>query len=252
MPLSNRSARAVLAVAVLLAVSAFPSAGAAQELPSGREIMDRYLQATGYVDGSSAQHQTRRTVAEMEMPSVGMSLTMEILQARPNLTLTRSEMPGIGLMLAGHDGEVVWSMNAIQGPRVLEGEEREQVLQTATFDQSEMMAKITTMETVGLSTVADRPCYEVRMVSDIVEEVFNCFDIESALLLGSRAPANGEVPAFEMRFEDYRPFDGVLMPTRTRTISAGAEMVLTIRSVSHDPIDPSEFALPAEVRQLLQ
>jgi hypothetical protein len=178
-----------------------------------------------------------------------------MLQSRPNLTLTRMTIPGMGTMRSGYDGTVAWASDPMSGARIITGDELEQTLRQADFDAGINYAvHFPTMETVELTEMGGRACYRVRMVAAGGDEVFNCFDAETGLLVGAvmtSASPMGRMEA-ELRFEDYREFDGILMPTVTRTSMMSQEMVMTVTSVSHDPIDPSVFEAPADVRALAQ
>jgi hypothetical protein len=250
---ASRSRTAVLTAAAAAIVAA-PLAAGAQTLPPAEQLVERYVEAVG---GRAAheRHDHRRLELEMAMPAVGMTMQMEMLQSRPNLTLTRMTIPGMGTMRSGYDGTVAWASDPMSGARIITGDELEQTLRQADFDSGINFARhFPTMETVELTEMGGRACYSVRMVSAGGDEVFNCFDSETALMVGAvmtQASPMGRMEA-EMRFEDYREFDGLLMPTVTRTSMMGQEMVMTVTSVSHDPIDPSVFEAPADVRALAQ
>jgi hypothetical protein len=243
----------VLAAVALAATAAAPSADA-QTLPPAIQIVERYVEAVGGRD-AFRQHDSRRSEVEMAMPAAGMTMTMEVLQARPNFTLTSMTLPGMGTMTSGYDGQVAWAMDPMSGARILSGDELEQTRQQSHFDSNLDFARLfPTMETVERATMGDRTCYNVRMVTEGGVEVHNCFDTETGLLIGAvteQTSPMGTMTA-EMLFEDYQRVDGILMPMRTRMQMMGQEMVLTVKSVSHDPIDPSVFALPAQVRALVQ
>jgi Domain of unknown function (DUF4412) len=244
-PLTRAAAFAALALA-------FAAPLAAQELPTAKTVLDRYVEAVGG-RGLIGRFQTRHSVMEMSMPAMGMTMSMETFNARPNRMLVKMEMPGLGAMTSGYDGQVAWSNNPMQGPRIIEGEELKQTLQSADFDASLDYARsYSTMETVGRGEVGGRPCWRVKMVHTSGVEVINCFDVENGLLVGATATQVSNMGAVqaEMTFSDYKDFDGFKMPTRMTTRAMGQEMVMTIKSVSHEPLDPSVFALPAEIRAL--
>lgn len=243
----------VLLFCAMFAISASPAAGA-QTLPPADQLVERHVEAVG---GRAAyeRHDHRRLELEMSMPAVGMTMQMEMLQSRPNLTLTRMTIPGTVTMRSGYDGTVAWVSDPMSGSgaRIITGDELEQTLRQADFDSGINFARhFPTMETVELTEMGGRACYRVRMVTAGGDEVFNCFDSETGLMVGAVMTQTGPMGRMEaeMLFEDYREFDGLLMPTVTRTNTMGQEMVVTVTSVSHDPIDPSVFEAPADVRAL--
>jgi hypothetical protein len=90
------------------------------------------------------------------------------------------------------------------------------------------------------------------MVGATGVEVQNCFDKESGLLIGTLSKQQsqmGEMQA-EITMEDYRDFDGIKMPGKVTMTMGPQQVVTTIKSVSHEAIADSVFALPAEIRAL--
>jgi hypothetical protein len=237
--------RALLVASALAATSA-----QAQTLPAASQVIDRYVAAIGgrpRLQGFSSRHQ----VAEMSVQ--GMTMTVETFQARPNKIFTKVEMAGMGSMTMGYDGTTAWSNNPMQGPRVITGTELPQVLQQADFDASADPARsFPTMETLGEKVVAGRACWNLRMVHSSGQEVQQCFDKETGLLVGATVHQSGQMGEVDasLVFEDYRDFDGMKLPTKVTTTAMGQDMVLTVKSVSHEPIPASTFELPTEVRAL--
>lgn len=237
-----------------LALSAAAGGAGAQTLPPARQVIDRYVEAIGGKRAAAA-HQSRRMVAEMSMPAMGMTMTMEILAARPNKMLSKMEMPGMGQLTQGYDGQVAWSVNPVQGPRLLEGSELAQTVRQADFDAGTDPAKnFPTMETVERAEMAGRPCWKVRMVSRDGDEIFSCFDTETGLQVGAQMKQQSAMGVMEatMTFADYQDFGGVKIPTKTTTSVAGQEMVMTVKSITYNDVPASVFELPAEIKALRQ
>jgi hypothetical protein len=238
---------------VLAGAAALAAAPArAQELPAAREIVDAYVAAIGGVDAiGRAQH--RHMVGEMSMPAAGMTMTMEIWQSRPNKMLMVMDIPGMGQMKSGYDGQVAWSVNPMQGPRIVTGAELQQTLRQADFDSNLRFEHLfPTLETVERTELAGRPCYRVRMVAENGDEAFGCFDVESKLLLGLSSRMESEAGTIEsnVEFQDYRDFGGVKMPARTVMSVMGQEMVMSVTQMDTNAIPEATFALPAEVKAL--
>ena len=74
----------------------------------------------------------------------------------------------------------------------------------------------------------------------------------SGLLVGSISHQHmqmGEVTA-DIVMSDYKEFDGLKLPTRMTMTMGPQQVVTTIKSVTHEPIADSVFALPPEIRAL--
>ncbi|HEX8695160.1 MAG TPA: DUF4412 domain-containing protein [Longimicrobium sp.] len=246
--------RALALAAVTATVAA---AGArAQQLPPARQVVDRYLEATG-AKAAAGRFQSRHMVTEMSMPAMGMTMTMHVYQARPNKLLVRTEMPGMGNASLGFDGTTAWSTNPMQGPRILEdAREVADLLRQAEFDSYDFAKVYDRMETVGERTVAGRPCWNVRMSSTQGKlqglQADYCFDKETGLAVAATMKQTSQMGEMEIQsvMSDYRDFDGLKMPTRTTSTMMGQEMVHTVKSVTHEPLDASLFTLPPEVQAL--
>jgi hypothetical protein len=245
-----RTGRALALAALALAATA--GTGRAQTLPPAQQIVDRYTQAIGG-KAMLGRYNSRHTVAEMSMPAMGMTMNMDVYQARPNKVLTRMDMGAMGSASGGYDGTVAWSNNTMQGPRILSGAELNETLSRSEFDANlDMAASFPTMQTVGSRTVAGQECWDVRMVSKTGVEMRNCFDKTSGLLVATVAKQQSQMGEMEveMVYSNYKDFDGIKMPTTTTMNAMGQQMVTTVKSVSHEAIPDSMFALPAEIRAL--
>jgi outer membrane lipoprotein-sorting protein len=243
--LFGRVALATLAAALTAAPAA------AQTLPPARQILDRYVAAIG---GKAAwdRVQSQRTVMEMSMS--GMTIPMEVLSARPNRMLVKMTMPGMGEALSGYDGQVAWSVNPMQGPRVLEGAELAQTVRQADFEATSNPAKnYPVVETVERTEMGGQPCYLVRLVPAEGEAVHNCFHTETGLLVGSRTRQQSPMGLIDVEtlMSEYRDFGGIKVATKTTSNMAGQQMTMTVKDVSANTVDPSVFTLPAAVRALV-
>ena len=124
-----------LVVFLAAAVSAqqpAPVAGPAPGVsPEARAIVARHRAALGADDPSVTSMRATGTLA---MPAQGISGTVEIIAARPNKTLLKATIPGIGSLESGFDGERGWSVDPIMGPALLTGAALEQAKFDAVFD----------------------------------------------------------------------------------------------------------------------
>lgn len=224
----------------------------AQALPAARQVIDEYVQAIGGEDAiRSANHRHFR--GRMSMPAAGMTMDMEMWQARPNKMLMVMSIPGLGEIRQGYDGQVAWSTNPMQGPRIIEGAELAQTLRQADFDANLRFEHLfPTMETVALDSAQGRSCWRVRMVAENGDEAFGCFDRETDLLLSLTSTVESEMGTIEsvVEFHDYRQFGAVKMPARTVMNTMGQQMEMQVIEVSTAPVADSVFALPPEIQAL--
>jgi hypothetical protein len=244
--------RALALAGAALTVAAAPAQ--AQTLPTAEQVVARYVAAIGGEQAIGAQ-QFRRLQIEMSMPAAGMTMSAEMMQARPNKAVMNIELPGLGSVRQGYDGQVAWSINPMQGPKILEGKELADALRQYDFDANMRFSHLfRTMESVGRAEVNGEPCVNVRMVTESGDEVLNCFADDDGLLVGAVVKSSTESGQMEstITFHDYRDFGGLKMPTRTFMSVMGQQVEMTVKAMSTDPIDASVFELPAEVKALRQ
>jgi outer membrane lipoprotein-sorting protein len=225
----------------------------AGETPDAEQILARYVDATG---GEAAYEKigNRVTKSTLEMPAQGISMDMTIYHSRPNSFYALIESELTGKIERGTDGEIAWEKTVMMGPRILEGQEKEDLLRQATFDQlvrwKELYEKA---EAVGTEEVNGRPCDKVVLTPKSGNPQTYSFDRESGLLtkvaLNVESPM-GVVPVVTY-LEDYKSVEGLLMPFRSRMESLGTERVVTVKSVEHNVDLPADrFAVPPEVLAL--
>jgi hypothetical protein len=227
----------------VLAAAAFAAPLRAQELPSAREVLDRYAQAIGGAD--KARSIQSRTLV-YEVASGGMTINMEAKQRRPNLGVVTMST-GMGDIRSGFDGTTGWVISPM-GPQVLEGAQAEEVRIRSAFDADVLFDAFETVETTERAEYAGKACWKVRMVTSSGTQAFRCFDVETGLLVALQAEQNG-VPVTAI-YDEYREFDGLKYPSRFTSTAMGQQAVTTLVSVSHADVPASEFALPDVIKAL--
>lgn len=232
--------RGLCLAGIALALATVPAR--AQTLPPAQEVITRYWDAVGGVQAVSAP-QFRRTIGEMTMP--GMTMSVNFIQTRPDRMVMRGEIPGLGSVEQGFDGTIGWMVVPGQGARLLQGPELQQVQNQAKFDANLRFDEYPVMETVGRGEVDGRACWQVRMVTPENDEAHGCFAVDEGYLLSLSVT---EPEPTTITFGDYRPFGALTLPGRTVINGGGQELVLTVGSISHDPIPAAEFEPPAEIR----
>jgi hypothetical protein len=251
MSLRTSAVRTLALAGAALAVTAAPVR--AQALPTAQQVVARYVQAIGGLQALSSQ-QYRHMTAEMSMPAAGITMNMDAYQARAgNKFVVKMEIPGMGNMGMGYDGQTAWSSNPMSGPKLLEGKELAETLRQYDFESNMNFARMfASMETVGRDTVNGESCIKLRMVTPGGDEVMNCFADDDGMLIGGSARVTTEAGTTEsqMTFSDYRDFGGIKMPTVTSMSAMGQQIEIRVKSITTEPIDASVFALPAEIAAL--
>lgn len=237
-----------LAAALLLT----PLAAGAQSMPSAREIVDRHIEASG---GRAALERANTSVSEgtFNLPGAGLTGQLKTMSA-PNRMRMQIDLPGLGTLLSGFDGTTAWGMDPIQGTRVMEGPERAAVVDGtkpgAAFRDSTVVSE---MRTVAQDTIEGVACWKVAMKWKSGRESEDCFSVDTGLLHASTATQESPMGAISVTtvMKDYKEFGGVRVPTRIEQNVGGQQAVMTIDKVEIGQVPADAFALPPEVKALV-
>ncbi len=243
-----------LAMIAGLGAAMMPLQLAGQDLPAGRQVVDRFVEAIGGRDRITDMPAHRSTM-RFEVPAQGFAGDIVGYAAPPNLLLVTIEFAGLGTVRTGYNGQVGWTINPMMGPMVMEGKELEQIREQARFDTwlypPDM---VQSLETVERTTFEQRPAYRVKVVTVSDEEYHDYFDAETGLLIGrSRTSSTpmGDIEGITV-YSEYRDFGmGVLMPARQLQRAMGMEQIITLSGMHVEAIPDSIFALPPEIQGLI-
>ncbi|HKL49862.1 MAG TPA: hypothetical protein VJ902_07690 [Wenzhouxiangellaceae bacterium] len=225
----------------------------ADELPEARALIDRYIEEIGGREAVLAQTDSTMT-GRFSMPAAGMEGTLVVASRAPAERVTRISLPGMGEILSGYSRDVTWSMDPFTGPRLIEGDELQfQAEQSEPGAILRDPAYVESAETVGTAQVNGQDCFRVRLRWKSGRETFDCYATASGLLVGmeSTQPSPmGDVQAV-MSVDEYRRFDGMLVPAITRVEVMGQTQLLEIDKVAFGTPDDSFFARPAAIEGLI-
>jgi hypothetical protein len=224
-------------------------------LPTGRAIIDRYVEAIGGRD-AVLRHQSIRSVGTFEMPAAGVKGDLTVVQMAPNKMAMTIDLPGVGQMVSGYDGTVGWSINPMQGPRVLEGKELAQLREDA--GPAAMLRspdRIRSSETLELTTMNGKPCYKVKITYHSGRESFDCYSSETGLLVSMTQTQESPMGAVQVTtlFDDWKEFGGLKSATKVRMQMLGQEQLLTVDRIEFDrPEDAKAVEVPEQIKPLVK
>ncbi len=246
------AARGLVAASLLWAFGG-AAASADDKLPSGEQVLDTYVEKAG---GKAAfeKLKNRVTKGKIKFEAMGVEGPFIIWQAEPNLMVIQVEAEGIGKMQEGSDGQIAWAMDAMQGARVKEGNERAEALRQAIFNGELHWRKVyKKAETQAIENVNDKPAYKVLLTPAEGNPATAYYDKETGLITKisiTAETAMGAIPV-ETYVSDYRPVDGVLVPHKLEQKVMQQNTAFMIESIEHNvEIPKTRFELPIEVRQV--
>lgn len=229
---------------------------ASEKLPSGTEVLKKYVEATG----GEAAYKNRKsmvTKASMSMPGMGQAIDMTIYQKAPNMMATVVTIPGMGEQTTVFNGETAWSDSAMTGPRLMTDEEMTSIKRQAAMDAQTAPEKYyESIQTLSRTEFAGEAAYELELVpKDGGETITQFYSVESGLLIGqsyTQATQQGDIEV-RITMSDYREVGGIKMPFKSTLEYPAMSMSqeLTISSIEVDKdIDAKLFEVPEEIKQL--
>jgi hypothetical protein len=221
-------------------------------LPKGEDVLDRFVKETG---GKEAYDNIKSLVLTGEL-GLGMGMTgkMKMYVQRPGKLLSQITIPQIGEIKSGSDGETVWSDSPMEGPKILEGPQRELTLDSVHIsDEANWRERYTEAKCVGIEDVKGKPAYKVELTSKSGTKRTGFYDKESGLLVKQTMVIKleqGEIPT-ESYISDYKKVGDLLFPHKTTTTMMTQEMKTTFDTIEVNPDLPaSTFELPADIKEL--
>jgi Protein of unknown function (DUF620) len=243
------------AFSAALLLCAAGALAAADDLPKGEAILDKYIEVTGGKAAYAKIHSEIST-GTMEMAAMGLKGTLTAYSAEPNRRLAEFNLPGIGKMLDGSNGDVAWATNPIQGPRVKDGDEKAQALLEGQFNaEAHWRDLFKSAETVAIEQVDGKDCYKVVITPKVGNPITRWYDKQSNLLVKSKMVTKspmGELEA-DQTLSDYRKEGDILQPHKIVAHAAGRELVMTIDKVEYNAEVPKDkFELPDDIKALVK
>lgn len=224
-----------------------------------QEILDRAIDATF---GTVRNIKTMYTEGSLEMPAQGMSMNIKVTMSEGKL-LSVMEIPGLGEMRSGFDGNVGWQFSELTGPSIMEGGERDQLVRQgdiyADLNWSKYYSSVrydgakTTQDADGKDIEADVLVFTSR---ESGEEERRFFSKDTGLLVRLEgvvlAQGGARVPMMTL-MGDYREIEGMTVPFLTRMQAGPNQMVSRTKKVEiNQEIDADTFALPEEVAEMVE
>jgi hypothetical protein len=232
-----------------------PAETSAAPLPSARSIIDRHIEAIG---GRKAilSHTSSHATGTMTVAGSGITGALEIYSAKPDKSLVRINLGGIGEVVEGFDGVHAWSISPVTGPALTRGKELEEKKFDANFYSDLHEGRYASMKTLEKTTFDGRPCYKVSLVMKNGSEDIDFYDVQTGLKAGAIVTREAQMGMGPMAVTqvvlDYKKFGGLLVPTTLKQTAMGVEQVLKLTAVEFDNVPASTFDPPAQIKALLK
>jgi zinc protease len=227
---------------------------AADDLPKAEIILDKYVEVTG---GKAAYAKIHSDIATGAMTFGAMGITgkMTAYSLAPDKHLVEIVIEGIGKISEGANGEVAWSLSAMQGPHLKEGDEKtEALMQSRHNADAQWRDLFKTVETVGVEQVDGKDCYKLVLTPKAGKPMTRWYEKETNLAVKMAVTSKSPMGEMEIVSDigDYRKEGDILIAHKIASKVAGQELVMTIDKVEHNPDLPKDkFDPPAEIKALM-
>jgi hypothetical protein len=236
--------------AALLAVAA--SLSIAADTPSGESLLQRAVDKSGgAVAYAKAKNVSMSGTVEMPAQNIGGTITVF---EEGEKSYTAMDFAGIGKIEGGFDGETAWENSALQGPRILDGDEKLEAKRAAALSLLTAWRDVyTSARTIGSEDVDGKPAWKVEMTPKEGKPETFYFDRDSGLLVRTTAVHStplGDI-ATESTMSDFRPVDGILTPFTLTETAMSQKIVTHFSSVVYNaPLSKDRFDLPTAIKSL--
>jgi hypothetical protein len=258
--------RRLASALLLIGFGASALLAADSPLPKAPEIVACYDQALGGRDAILGHNSsTMRGTIDIPQPAGAVKLPFVYFAAAPYLRVEKVTLPnGAGDNVNGFDGTTSWGFDGTTswgfdprtGPQVDSGDDVQSAKRDADFYYPlDELTWFKSMETVGVEDFEGRPCYHLHGINNWGKSNDHYYDRETGLLTAYEFQADPGL-VHEI-FSDWQKVDGVLVSMKQTVKVKSKEgdwkifRGITYSSYTFNDVDPTVFAPPQPVRDLL-
>jgi hypothetical protein len=230
--------------------------GAAAQTRTAEHILDRSVEVSGGKAAYEKLH-AQSWEGDIEFAGQGLTGTLKLDVATGGRSHMLMDLGQLGTMRSGTTGEVAWQLSAMQGPRVLEGQEKEQALRMARLDAPLRWRQLyKDVRLDGEDTVAGKTCDKVSLtpVKSPAPEV-QCYDRETGRLVYAETTMTSPMGEVRLRsvFLDYRQSGDLIVPFQIQQEIGPQTIVTRMKHVVwNGELDEKLFEIPKEIEELLK
>lgn len=218
------------------------------------KIIEKHIETLGgHEKISSMQHVHSK--GTLSIPQAGLEGTIDVQISSPDKLLITVNLAAMGKSVQGLNGDVAWSSDVMNGPRLLPENEAGDIIQQAdTAYLLKFKENNKSISYVGEADFEGQAAHKIQLVDNDDKESTEYYSIESGLLIGSEAVAAspmGEISVITI-FGEYKEIDGMMQVGSMVQKMGPTDVVFTFTSFDTDEIDDSVFELPAAVKALVE
>lgn len=219
-----------------------------EPVPAGitpETVVNNYIDAIG---GTKKLKKVKdiTTKYNAEIAGAPMKINATITRKKPNMYKMEMVAEGMGTLMAQtYDGEKA-KTSGMQGEKVLEGEDLEDMAEQAKFNtELEYLTEAYTLELTKVATVDGQKAYVMKVTDKDGKTETEYYSVESGLKLKSETTEQtpqGPISSSQS-YSDYKEVNGVMYP-HTLKIDAGPQKIkMTVTEIKvNSKIKKSEFS----------
>ena len=250
-------------IMVLAAFSYFAQACDAQQeddarhekLPTGEEVLLRYVEVTGGKDAYKAI-KTTKTTGGFSIPAQGLKGTLEITTVKPGKIASIVEIEGMGNQKQICDGKRCWEDSTMNGVRLVTGAEAKQMKKQSQLEIIYNPKKFfKTMENKGIEKVKGEECYKISLVTKDGDKVESYFSVKTGLQ--TKSITDLQTPMGPLKTEafssGYKKINGISTAMKIEQVfSNGMTQIIQMDKIEYNiDVPDSVFELPEKVQKLI-
>ncbi|MEM7628545.1 MAG: hypothetical protein AAF356_03885 [Planctomycetota bacterium] len=263
----KRTASSLLAAALLTLgapAALAQSAPAAEAAPAeakpkaqidekAQAVIDKYVEATGGADLYKSIKSLTST-GTINIPSQGLSGSQTMHFAEGPKMLLIQNLAGLGEFKQGIYDGTVWSMDPLSGAQLTPEEAAQDILDSADPRAPIMYADLfKTITYAGETEFEGKTAVAIELLDHDGDPATQYFDPDTGLMVGSKAVSDTPQGRLEVVsvMENYKAFDGMMIPTRSIQKLGFIEIVAETTDFSINKVDASVFEPPAAIKTLI-
>ncbi len=210
------------------------------DLPDGFSLLEKHIEAVGGKEAVKKVERLRMN-GTFTITAMGMTGDLLIQLEAPGKMAVVVELPGMGQIDQGTDGEVAWQSTMPGAPaQIVEGEPAEALKDQARFtDEYTPRETYESAVTIGKELFEDQMVYRVETKKKRTEAVSqSLYSVDTGLLLAEMKKSSPDAENFDLVtvMSDYRKVgDLVLMPHKMTASTPQFDQVIEMSAIEINP-----------------
>ncbi len=218
-----------------------------------REVIEKYVATCGGAE-ALRKHTSLRLSGRYERPGTdGYTNWIEVVSAMTNRFSLKLPIPE-GYYREGFDGTRFWTVEGKNVHFATGSDLAQKSAEKQFLGDLHGLENFRSVETLGTIEVDGQECYQVLLIRNNGEMIDEFYEVKSGLLRERRTSDERGGGALQLvaKFDDYRRFDGWMVPRQQHYKVIGEPQGLIVTNAQWDVVSDSAFEMPAEVRAKLE